>query len=484
MTSIELSTAIELRSITALAPYAGNARTHSDEQIEQLVRSIRRFGFTNPVLIGPDGTIVAGHARVLAAGKLDMVEVPCIVLDHLSEAEQRALVLADNKLALNAGWDEALLRAELQALQDEDFDVEVIGFNDEELRALLEDPAGDDQTAEQPVAEDSAPEAPSEPVTRAGDIWCIGKHRLICGDCRDTNVVKLLMAGQVANVAITSPPYASQREYDPASGFKPIPPDEYVDWFRAVADNVEAVLAADGSYLLNIKAHAEDGERSLYVMDLVIAHKRQWGWRFVDDFCWRKTDNGVPGGWPNRFKSAHEPVFHFTRQKEIKFRPRAVGHLSEDCFNYSPDNPKSTSGSGLLGTGARGSAAGKQDAGDSDGRVVDIARPSNVIECKTESTQGSHSAPFPRALVEFFVKAFSDEGDVIADPFMGSGTTMAAAHALNRAGYGCEISPAYCDVILARIGKLAGQEPYLEADGRTFAQVAANRGADVLRKAS
>jgi hypothetical protein len=168
-------------------------------------------------------------------------------------------------------------------------------------------------------------------------------------------------------------------------------------------------------------------------------------------------------------------VFHFTRQPEIKFRPKAVGHVSEDCFNYSPDNPKSTSGSGLLGTGARGSAAGKQDAGDSDGRVVDIARPSNVIECKTESTQGSHSAPFPRALVEFFVKAFSDEGDVIADPFMGSGTTMAAAHALNRTGYGCEISPAYCDVILSRIGKLAGQEPYLEADGRTFAQVAALR---------
>jgi DNA modification methylase len=484
MTSIELSTAIELRSISSLAPYANNARTHSDEQIDQLVRSIRRFGFTNPVLVGPDGTIVAGHARVLAAGKLDMAEVPCIVLDHLSEAEQRALVLADNKLALNAGWDDAMLRAELQALQDEDFDVDVIGFNDDELRALLEDPAGDDQTAEEPAPEDSAPEAPSDPVTRAGDIWCIGKHRLICGDCRDTNVVKLLMAGQVANVAITSPPYASQREYDPASGFKPIPPDEYVDWFRAVADNVEAVLAADGSYFLNIKAHAEDGERSLYVKDLTLAHVRQWGWMFVDELCWRKTDNGVPGGWPNRFKNAWEPVFHFTRQSEIKFRPKAVGHVSEDCFNYSPDNPKSTSGSGLLGTGARGSAAGKQDAGDGDGRVVDIARPSNVIECKTESTQGSHSAPFPRALVEFFVKAFSYEGDVIYDPFMGSGTTMAAAHVLKRAGYGCEISPAYCDVILARIGKLTGQEAYLEVDGRTFAQVAAFRGTEFLRKAS
>ena len=118
-----------------------------------------------------------------------------------------------------------------------------------------------------------------------------------------------------------------------------------------MAAGIEAVLAPDGSYFLNIKAHADEGERNLYVMDLVLAHRRQWGWRFVDEFCWRKTDNGVPGGWGNRFKNAWEPVFHFCRQQQIKFRPQAVGHESEDCFDYSPDNPKSTSGSGLLGTG-------------------------------------------------------------------------------------------------------------------------------------
>jgi DNA modification methylase len=117
-----------------------------------------------------------------------------------------------------------------------------------------------------------------------------------------------LFDGQKANVVITSPPYATQREYDPASGFKPVPPEEYVEWFRAVASGVEAVLAPDGSYFLNIKEHAGDGERDLYVKDLVIAHRRQWGWRFVDEFCWRKTDNGVPGGWGNRFKNAWEPV--------------------------------------------------------------------------------------------------------------------------------------------------------------------------------
>ena len=171
-------------------------------------------------------------------------------------------------------------------------------------------------------------------------------------------------------------------------------------------------------------------------MDLVYAHRRLWGWRFVDEFCWRKTDNGVPGGWKNRFKNAWEPVFHFCRQQDIKFHPLAVGHPSEDCFEYSPNNPKSTSGSGLLGTGARGSAAAKLGAADEDGRYRGVARPSNVIEAKTESNQGSHSAPFPRTLVEFFVKAFTDAGDVVVDPFMGSGTSMAAAHILHRFGYG------------------------------------------------
>jgi hypothetical protein len=169
-------------------------------------------------------------------------------------------------------------------------------------------------------------------------------------------------------------------------------------------------------------------------------------------------------------------VFHFCRQPEIKFRPKAVGHVSEDCFDYSPNNPKSTSGSGLLGTGARGSAAGRLEADDEDGRFTGIARPSNVVEVKSESGQGSHSAPFPRALVEFFLKAFSDPGDIVFDPFLGSGTTMAAAHLLGRVGFGIEISPAYCDVILRRMANLAGEEAVLVETGQSISEVAATRG--------
>ncbi|MGP8185027.1 MAG: site-specific DNA-methyltransferase [Terracidiphilus sp.] len=465
---------IEVWPIDRLTPYAHNARTHSDAQIAQIAASIAEFGFTNPVLVDTNAGIIAGHGRLLAARKLGWGEVPVIVLDHLSETQKRAYVLADNKLASLAGWDEEVLRIELAELQEQDVALDLLGFSESELADLLAEEEAPAAAAEETGEE--VLEAPLDPVTRSGDVWLIGKHRLICGDCRDFGVIQKLLGDSKVNHVVTSPPYATQREYDPASGFKPVRPDEYVAWFRDVAANVQTILAEDGSYFLNIKEHAADGERHLYVKDLVIAHKRQWGWRFVDEFCWRKTDNGVPGGWNNRFKNAFELIFHFCRQQEIKFRPKAVGHASDDCFDYSPANPKSRSGSGLLGTGARGSAAAQPGADDSDGRHQGIARPSNVIEVKTESSQGAHSAPFPRALVEFFIKAFSDSGDIVFDPFLGSGTTIAAAHVLERNGCGCEISPSYCDVILRRLMELTGETPVHAETAEGFTAVAEARG--------
>ncbi len=449
---------IDLWPIDKCTPYAKNPRTHSDAQVAQIAASIREFGFTNPLLVDSNAGVIAGHGRLLAARKLQLAEVPVIVLNHLSESQKRAYIIADNKLAENAGWDDEALRSELAALLDVDFDLGTIGFDDEELRRFL---AEMDEDATRGSDEEQTSEPPVEPVTRAGDLWLIGKHRLICGDCRDGATVRQLLEGRKANVAITSPPYASQREYDATSGFTPIPPADYSPWFRDVAANIQSVLSPDGSYFLNIKEHAEEGERSLYVKDLVLAHQRQWGWRFVDEFCWRNTANGVPGGWPNRFKNAWEPVFHFTRSERIKFRPEAVSHESEDVVVYSPDNPKAPSGSGLLGCGAD--------------KVAGLARPSNVIEVKAEGGQGDHSAPFPRALVEFFVQAFSDPGDMVFDPFLGSGTSMAAAHVLGRIGCGCEISPAYCDVILRRMASLTGEEPVIVATGQSFSQAAHER---------
>lgn len=287
------------------------------------------------------------------------------------------------------------------------------------------------------------------------------EHAVICADCRDLTSVRRLLNGRTANLVVTSPPYAAQREYDRSSGFQPIPPEEYVDWYKGIAEVIADILAPDGSYFLNIKEHAEDGERTLYVKDLVLAHKRQWGWLFVDEFCWRNTANGVPGGWPNRFKNAWEPVFHFARSPKIKFRAEAVSHESEDVVVYSPLNPKAPSGSGLLGCGAR--------------KVAGLARPSNVIEAKAEGGQGDHSAPFPLALPDFFIKAFTDPGDVVFDPFAGSGTTMIAAMRNGRSCYGVEISRSYCDAIVKRAQACAKEQFHLDGDGRTFAELAAAR---------
>jgi hypothetical protein len=167
--------------------------------------------------------------------------------------------------------DEEVLAAELADLERDGLDLKLVGFSDEELEALL---ASDSDNSE-PEEEEPLVEPPSQPITRLRDVWLIGPHHLICGDCRDLGVIEKLLDGKRANVVITSPPYATQREYDPTSGFKPVRPDEYSDWYRDVAVNIQAILAPDGSYFLNIKEHAEDGERSLYVKDLLLAHKRQ-----------------------------------------------------------------------------------------------------------------------------------------------------------------------------------------------------------------
>jgi hypothetical protein len=268
---------IELWPLDRLVPYARNARTHSDEQVAQIAASIAEFGFNNPVLVDTNAGIIAGHGRVLAARKLGIDQVPVVVLDHLSETQKRAYILADNRIGENAGWDDEILRTELTDLKDADLDLALLGFDDDELATLFAEAASEVAASEKEEAPEEVPEAPAEPVTRPGDIWLIGKHRLICGDCRDYAVVKRLLDGKRANVVITSPPYASQRAYDPSSGFRPVLPEEYIGWYRDVAANIAAILADDGSYFLNIKEHADGGQRNLYVKKLTIAHVEQWG---------------------------------------------------------------------------------------------------------------------------------------------------------------------------------------------------------------
>lgn len=434
-----------MRPVDGLVPYARNARTHSDAQVAQIAASIREFGWTNPVLIDEEGGIVAGHGRVLAARVLGQGEVPCITLTGLTKTQRRAYVLADNRLALNAGWDDEMLSLELADLKAEGFDLALTGFDGADIAGLLD--ATDGLTDE-----DDVPDVPTKPVTVAGDVWLLGRHRIACGDCRSFSDVEKVMAGEKAALAVTSPPYASQRKYDESSGFKPIPPDEYVEWFADVQANVRAILADDGSWFVNIKEHAHDGQRHLYVKDLTIAHVRQWGWLFKDEFCWRNTKNGVPGVWPDRLKNAWEPVFHFAASKAVRLRSDNVKIASDGAMSYGDAN-KSSTGTPFFSGGQRKKG---------------LALPSNVLEIAAEGQDVQHSAPYPVGIPSFFVSAFSDQGDHVYEPFSGSGTTIIACEQTGRVCHAIELSPAYVDVAVKRWQSFTGNAATLEGDGRTF----------------
>lgn len=197
---------IEHLPLDALVPYACNSRTHSPEQIAQVAASIREFGFTNPVLIDGEGGIIAGHGRVMAARQLGLSEVPCIRLAHLTDAQKRAYVIADNKLALNAGWDDALLALELRELAEMDFDLHLTGFNDDEISKLLDLELGEGEGEGQGDA-DAVPEVRPEPISKPGDVWVLGRHRVMCGDSNDPASIDGLMLGKLPDAVVTDPPY-------------------------------------------------------------------------------------------------------------------------------------------------------------------------------------------------------------------------------------------------------------------------------------
>jgi ParB-like chromosome segregation protein Spo0J len=443
---------IEQIATAELIPYARNARTHSEQQVQQIAGSIQEFGFCNPVLIDAQNGIIAGHGRVMAAQLLKLESVPCLRLSHLTDAQKRAYVLADNRIALSSGWDEEMLANELSDLHADEFDMALLGFDADELAGLLK--LNGDELPTEPsgeIIEDEVPELPADPITKPGNLWILGEHRLLCGDSTKAEDVRRLMDGQSINLAFTSPPYASQRKYDESSGFKPIPPDEFVKWFEPIAANVKQRLAADGSWFVNIKPAADGLETSLYVFDLVCAHVRQWGWKFSTEFCWERI--GIPQQVVRRFKNQFEPVYQFALN-EWKIRPEAVRHQSDSV-------PKAKG----KGAGDTNAARRQGVASAVEGNEVaeGMAYPGNRLPTfSSNHTALGHSAAFPVGLPSFFIKAYTDESDNVYEPFCSSGSTLIAAEQLNRKCYGMEISPAYCDVIVKRWENLTGKKAVLE----------------------
>lgn len=302
----------------------------------------------------------------------------------------------------------------------------------------------------------------TSPVTQPGDLWLLGPHRVLCGDARNAGDVQRLVNGAVINLAFTSPPYASRRAYDPESGFRPVRPDDYVDWFAPVAAAVQSVLADDGSWFVNIKA-STDGTllTHLYVHELVIAHVREWGWNYATEFCWKRP--GVPKRVILRFKNQFEPVYQFTKGR-WKIRPDRVRIPTRDAVH--PAGP----GQGLREWRYTQGSPGSVSFGGSV-PTAGLAYPGNLLPAFSSARSSGHPGAFPVGLPQFFVKAYTDPGDWIYDPFMGSGSTLIAGDRQGRLVCGMEISPRYVDLICERYLSVAGFRPVNERTGREYRSI-------------
>lgn len=418
-----------------LAPYARNARTHTKDQIRQIARSIRSFGFINPVIVDSKGMIVAGHARVLAAMELGLSKVPVIQIDNLSEAQKRAYILADNKLAENAGWDNDLLRVELEYLSrvNVDIDVDLTGFSVPELD-LLFSPANDASEPEEPPP---WPPSPVETVSRTDDLWQLGPHRIICGDCRDPAVIDLLMAEEQARMVITDPPYNVPIDGHVGGLGKHHHPDFAMasgEMSSAVFSNflVEALgqlarVSTEGSlhYVFMDWRH---------ISELLAAGDQAYD-KLLNLCVWAKTN----GGMGSLYRSQHELVFLFKKGQAPHLNNIELGKHGRYRTNLW-------------------SYAGVNAFGSERNQALDM-----------------HPTVKPVRMIADAICDVSRRGDIVLDGFLGSGTTLIAAEQTARICYGVEIDPRYVDVALRRWAEATGTSPIRLASGKSFEAVAAGR---------
>ena len=409
MTISWLADKIEQWPTDKLVPYARNARTHSDSQVAQIAASIAEFGFTNPILAGSDGVIVAGHGRLAAAQKLGIATVPVVVLDHLTPTQRRALVIADNRIAENAGWDEAMLQVELADLQGDDFDLSLTGFDADALADLL---AGEETTSDGQTDEDSVPDAGTS-ITRPGDVWICGNHRVICGDSTDASTYDALMAGEIADMVFTDPPYnvdyANTAKDKMRGTDRPILNDNLGAGFH------DFLLAA----LTPTLAHCRGG---IYVamssseLDVLQSAFRTAGGKWSTFIIWAK----------HTFTLGHAD---YQRQ----FEPILYGWPADGTRHW----------------------CGARDQGD-------------VWNIKKPHKNDLHPTMKPVELVERAVRNSSRPGDIVLDSFGGSGTTMIASEKSDRKARLIELDPKYVDVIVRRWQDYAGAQATRQSDGVAF----------------
>jgi DNA modification methylase len=432
---------IEPMPVASLRPRPGNARTHSKRQVRQIADSIRQFGFNNPVLIGEDGDIIAGHGRVEAAKLLGLDSVPTMRLAHLNAAQRRAYVLADNKLALNAGWDRELLAIELQGLIDIDFDVELTGFSPTEIDLVLDD-AREGSPNGPTEAEDQVPfpiDDQTSAVTRADDVWCLGRHRLICGDARDQTVFNLLMGDERADLLFTDPPYNLPIDGH-VTGLGRIRHREFAMGVGEMS--VETFTSFLQQTLGNAAALARNGAIGFVCMDWrhmgELLEAGQAVFSELKNLCvWNKTN----GGMGTFYRSKHELVFVFK-----------------------------------VGTAAHTNTFGLGDSGRYRTNVWDYAGV-NTLRAGRSEDLAMHPTVKPVALVAEAIKDCSRRGEIVLDPFGGSGTTLIAAEKTGRLARLIEFDPAYCDTILRRFERVTGKQATQAVSRMSFEEVAQERAA-------
>jgi DNA modification methylase len=404
------SLAVQFWPIAKLIPYARNARTHSEEQVAQVAASIVEFGWTNPILAGADGVVIAGHARLAAARRLRMDEVPVIVLDHLSETQRRALILADNRLALNAGWDEEMLRVELASLQEDAFSLDLVGFTNEELEELLRDP---DETHGGLTDEDSVPDQQKKAVTVSGDVWVLGEHRLLCGDATSSDAIATVLAGGLADMVFTDPPYNVAYEGKTARKLK-IDNDalggKFYEFLREACANM--IAACKGAIYVCMSSS------ELHTLYRAFSDAGGHWSTFV---IWAKHHFTLGR---SDYQRQYEPILYGWR--------KGVDHFW----------------------------CGDRDQGD----VWSIKRPMANLE---------HPTMKPVELVERALRNSSKTRDTILDPFGGSGTTLIACEKTGRQARVIELDPNYCDVIIRRWQAFTGAVARHGESGRAFEDVAA-----------
>jgi DNA modification methylase len=417
---------VQIWPLDRLLPYARNARTHSDEQIAQVAASIVEFGWTNPILVGRDGVIIAGHARLAAARKLGIEEVPVILLDHLTETQRRALVLADNKLALNAGWDDEMLRVELEALKGDNFNLDIVGFSDAELDVLLVDP--DDGGGGGLTDDDAAPAPQETAITVAGDVWILGAHRLLCGDATVLGDVEKVLAGKHGDMVFTDPPYGvavasrtgirggSSAEARVLGTQNKIANDDLdlpalTEFLRTAFGNLLAATRKGACWYVTAP-HGPMGLAFSVTLQEIDVWRHSLVW-VKDALVMSRMD----------YHYRHEPIYY--------------GWTPGAPHNYVPTRDQDT--------------------------VWEVKRPKRSID---------HPTMKPVELVERAVRNSSNARDIILDTFAGSGTTILACEKAGRQACAVELDPRYCDVIVRRWQEWTGKQARHEESGRPFEAVA------------